>query len=338
MFILRLFALLFICVLLSTQIIYAGTLEDVRARGQIACGVSLGLPGFSEQDENGNWSGLDVDVCRAVAAAVFGDAKKVDFRKLSAKERFTVLQSGGVDLLSRNTTWTLLRDAGLELNFAGVTYYDGQGFMVLKEIGLESAKELDGAVICVNLGTTTELNLSNFIEANDLHMRVLPFENHAEVASAYERNECDAMTSDRSALAAYRSEFDDPSAHIILPDVISKEPLGPVVREDDNQWFDIVKWSVFALIQGEESGVSSTNVEDHLNSKDPTVQRLLGLSGTMGEQLGLSNDWAYQIIKQVGNYSEVYDRNIGPETPINLPRNLNALWKDGGLMYSMPFR
>ena len=323
---------------LFAQDAHAGTLEDVRTTGHLNCGISLGLPGFSFKEQDGRWTGLDVDTCRAVAAAVLGDAEKVVYTPLSAKERFTALQSGEVDLLARNTTWTLLRDTALELNFAGTTFYDGQGFMVRKSLGLKSAKNLDGAMICVTLGTTTELNLASYFQVNNMELRTNSFENHADAAAAYEQGKCDAMTGDRSALAAFRSEFEDPSAHVILPDTISKEPLGPVVRHGDDKWFDVVKWSVFALLQAEESGVTSENVDAMLSSEDPTIQRLLGVSGDTGRQMGLSDDWAYQIIKQVGNYGEVYERNVGPNTPVGLERGQNAQWKDGGLQYAMPFR
>lgn len=241
-------------------------------------------------------------------------------------------------MLARNTTWTLLRDTAFGLNFAGTTFYDGQGFMVRKSLGLQTAEDLDGAMICVNLGTTTELNLANFFQVKNMELRTASFENHADAATAYERGQCDAMTSDRSALAAFRSEFANPSAHVILPDTISKEPLGPVVRHGDDRWLDVVKWSVFALVQAEESGVTSENADAMLSSEDPTIQRLLGVSGETGRQMGLPDDWSYQIIKQVGNYGEVYERNVGPDTPLGLERGLNARWNDGGLQYAMPFR
>lgn len=316
----------------------AGTLEEIRARGKLKCGVNMELPGFSFEDDHGQWVGLDVDTCHAVAAAVFGDADKVEFDPLSAKERFTALQSGDVDVLARNTTWTLLRDTALELNFTGTTFYDGQGFMVLKSLGLQAARDLDGAVVCVTLGTTTELNLTSFFRANNLGLRIASFEIQADAAAAYEHGKCDALTGDRSALAAYRSGFNDPSAHVILPDIISKEPLGPVVHEGDDQWFDIVKWTVFALLQAEELGVTSENVDDMRAAPNPVVERLLGVSGDIGYQMGLSADWVYQVIKQVGNYGEIYERNVGLNTPIGLERGVNALWTDGGLMYAMPFR
>ncbi len=322
----------------TAQTTRAGTLEAVRDRGTVLCGVSLGVPGFSDRKAGGKWAGLDVDTCRAVAAAVLQDADQVTYVGLSPKERFTALQSGEIDLLARNTTWTLLRDTALELNFVGTTFYDGQGFMVRGDLGLLSASELDGAVVCVALGTTTELNLSDYFKANDMELRAVHYENSRDAAVAYERGNCDATTFDRSALAAFRSEFSEPEAHIILPDIISKEPLGPVVRHDDDQWFDIVKWTVFALFQAEESGVTTSNVDDMRSSNDPTIQRLLGVSGDMGRQLGVSDDWAYQVVKQVGNYGEIYERNVGPDTPLGLQRGLNALWTDGGLQYAMPFR
>jgi len=316
----------------------AGTLQETRDRGHVTCGVSQGLPGFSIRDATGRWTGLDVDTCRAVAAAVLGDAEKVEFTELTPKERFTALQSGDVDVLARNTTWTLVRDTALGLNFAGVTFFDGQGFMVRRDLGLESARELDGAAVCVSLGTTTELNLSDYFRANGMSLRSIQFENPRDAAAAYERGKCDAMTYDRSALAAFRTEFSDADAHTILPNIISKEPLGPVVRHGDDEWFDVVKWTVFALIQAEESGVTSKNAEEMKTSKDPIVQRLLGVTGKMGQQLGLADDWSLQIITQVGNYAEVYDRNIGPNTPLAIERGVNALWQDGGLHYAMPFR
>lgn len=316
----------------------AGTLQDVRDRGYLICGVSQGIPGFSAKNRDGRWTGLDVDTCRAVAAATLGDADKVTFTELTAKERFTALQSGDVDILARNTTWTLVRDAALALNFAGVTFYDGQGFMVRSELGLTGSTELDGAAICVTLGTTTELNLSDFFKSHGMALRTVHFENPADSAKAYERGKCDAVSHDKSALAAFRTEFENPSAHTILPDTISKEPLGPVVRHGDDEWLDIVKWTVFAMIQAEESGVSSKNAEEQKASKDPVIKRLLGVAGNMGIQLGLTDDWAFQIITQVGNYEEVYERNVGPNTPLALKRGLNALWEDGGLLYAMPFR
>ncbi len=316
----------------------ATTLEDVRQLGFVNCGVSQGLPGFSSADKNGKWAGLDVDLCRALAAAVFGGAEKVKFTPLSEKERFTALQSGEVDVLVRNTTWTLVRDTALGLNFAGVNYYDGQGFMVRKDIGIKSAKELSGAAVCVTIGTTTELNLADFFRANKMDYRPVKFESAAAAVAAYDAGKCDAYTTDRSGLAAWRLTLKNPDAHIILPEVISKEPLGPVVRHDDDQWLDLVKWSLYAMLEAEELAVSSKNVDTMKESKSPVVRRLLGIEGNMGKNLGVDNGWAYRIISQVGNYAESYERNVGLNTPLKLPRGVNKLWKDGGLHYPMPFR
>jgi len=334
----RLASLAAVAIVLSAPSAGAGTLDEVRERDRLNCGVSKDTPGFASRAADGGWVGLDVDTCRAVAASVLGDADKVTYTGLSSKERFTTLQAGGVDMLADVATWTLQRDAGLGANFVGVNFYDGQGFMVRKDIGVSSAKELDGAAICVTRGTTTELNLSDFFRLNGLEFRPVHFDRSANAAVAYERGRCDAVTNDRSALAAYRSQFKDPDIHIILPDILSKEPLGPVVRHGDDQWFDVVKWTLFALFQAEESGVSSQNVDEMKTSDDPNVRRLLGVSGDMGEQLGLTADWGYQIVKQVGNYSEIYERNVGPNTSIGMDRGINALWSDGGLMYAMPFR
>ena len=316
----------------------ATTLEDVQHLGFVNCGVSEGLLGFSKADTNGKWMGLDVDVCRAIAAAVLGSAEKVKFTPLTDKERFTALQSGEVDVLVRNTTWTLLRDTALGLNFAGVNYYDGQGFMVRKDLGLKSAKELSGAAVCVTSATTTERNLADFFRVNAKEYRPVAFESSATAVAAYDAGKCDAYTSDRSALAAWRLTLKEPDAHIILPDVISKEPLGPVVRHGDDQWLDLVRWTLYAMLEAEESGVDSKNVDQMKESKSPVVRRLLGVEGNMGKNLGVDNGWAYRIIKQVGNYAESYERNVGPNSPLRLPRGVNKLWKDGGLHYPMPFR
>ena len=319
--------------------VQAATLDDVKRKGHVQCGVSQGLPGFSNPDTSGNWTGLDVDMCRAVAAAVLGSAGKVKFSPLSAKERFTALQSGEVDLLSRNTTWTLVRDTALGLNFAGVNYYDGQGFMVRKDLGIKSALELDGASVCVNIGTTTELNMADFFRTNGLNYEPVVFEKSDEVVAAYDAGRCDVYTTDRSGLAANRVKLADPDAHMILPETISKEPLGPVVRHGDNQWGDVVRWSLYAMLEAEEYGVSSSNVDDlKANSTNPVIKRLLGVEGDTGESLGLPNDWAFNIVKHVGNYAESYDRNVGPDTTVGLSRGVNALWKDGGIQYPMPVR
>jgi len=316
----------------------AGTLDDVKRKGFVQCGVSQGLPGFSNPDEKGNWTGIDVDICRAVAAAIFGDASKVKYTPLSAKERFTALQSGEVDVLSRNTTWTLVRDTALGLNFTGVTYYDGQGFMVPKKLGVKSAKELNGASVCVNIGTTTELNMADFFRANKMEYKPVVFEKADEVVAAYDAGRCDVYTTDRSGLAAQRLKLKNPDAHMVLPEIISKEPLGPVVRHGDDQWFDLVKWTLYAMLEAEEYGLNSKNVDKMKSSSDPVVKRLLGIEGDMGKNLGVDNNWVYNIVKQVGNYSEVYDRNVGPATPLKLERGANALWKEGGLQYGMPVR
>ncbi len=316
----------------------AGTLDDVKAKGFVQCGVSQGLPGFSNPDDKGNWTGIDVDVCRAVAAAIFGDASKVKFTPLSAKERFTALQSGEIDMLSRNTTWTATRDTALGLNFAGVNYYDGQGFMVRKKLGVTSAMQLNGAAVCTNTGTTTELNVADFFRSKKMQYEVVAFEKSDEVVKAYDEGRCDVYTTDRSGLAAQRLKLKNPDEHIVLPEIISKEPLGPVVRQGDDQWFDLVKWTLFAMINAEELGVTSKNVDEMKKSDNPAIKRLLGTEGSFGKNLGVSNAWAYNIIKQVGNYGESYDRNVGPKTPLGLSRGLNALWNKGGIQYAPPIR
>ena len=316
----------------------AGTADDVKSKGHVQCGVSQGLPGFSNPDQKGNWTGIDVDVCRAVAAAVLGSADKVKYTPLSAKERFTALQSGEVDVLSRNTTWTLVRDTALGLNFAGVNYYDGQGFMVRKDLGVKSAKELKGASVCVNIGTTTELNMADFFRGNKMDYKPVVFEKADEVVAAYDSGRCDVYTTDQSGLAAQRLKLKDPNAHMVLPEVISKEPLGPVVRHGDDQWLDIVKWTLYAMLEAEEFGIDSKNVDSMKGSDNPGIKRLLGSEGDLGKNLGLDNEWAYRIVKQVGNYGESFERNVGLNTPLQLPRGVNALWKDGGLQYGMPVR
>jgi general L-amino acid transport system substrate-binding protein len=311
----------------------------VKGKGFSQCGVSQGVPGFSNPDQAGNWTGIDGDICRAAAAAVFGDASKVKYTPLSAKERFTALQSGEIDILSRNTTWTLVRDTALGLNFAGVNYYDGQGFMVRKDLGVKSAKELAGAAVCVNIGTTTELNMADFFRANNMDYKPVVFEKADEVVAAYDSGRCDVYTTDRSALAAQRLKLKNKDAHMVLPETISKEPLGPVVRHGDDQWLDIVKWSLYLMVEAEENGVSQANVDDlKANTKDPIQRRILGVEGDLGKNLGVGNDWGYQIIKQVGNYGDVYDKHVGPDTAVGLARGVNALWKDGGLQYAMPVR
>jgi general L-amino acid transport system substrate-binding protein len=314
----------------------AGTLDNVKKKGFVQCGVSQGLAGFSAPDAKNNWSGIDVDVCRAVAAAVFGDATKVKYTPLSAKERFTALQSGEIDLLSRNTTWTLVRDTALGLDFAGVTYYDGQGFMVPKKSDVKAAKELNGATVCVQTGTTTELNVADYFRANGMKYRILVFEKNDEVVAAYDAGRCDVLSTDQSGLYADRTKLKKPDDHVILPEVISKEPLGPVVRHGDNQWGDIVRRSLFAMLEAEELGVDSKNYESMKTSQNPEVKRLLGMEAGSGKDLGLKDDWALQIIKQVGNYAESFQRNL--EGPLKIARGQNALWNKGGLQYPMPVR
>lgn len=316
----------------------AATLDSVRERGHLQCGVSQGLPGFSNVDDQGNWSGLDADYCRAVAAAVFGDASKVKYTPLSGKERFTALQSGEIDLLSRNTTWTMTRDTALGLNFAGILYYDGQGMMVRKDLGVASALDLSGASICTGTGTTTELNIADYFRSNNMDYEIVAFEKADEVIKAYEAGRCDVYTTDASGLYGYRLKLADMDQHMVLPEIISKEPLGPVVRQGDDQWFNIAKWTLFALVNAEELGVTSANVEDMKGSNNPAVKRLLGSEGAFGESIGLSNDWAATAITAVGNYSEMFERNVGGETPLGIARGLNALWSDGGLQYAPPIR
>jgi general L-amino acid transport system substrate-binding protein len=316
----------------------ADTLEDTIERGAVQCGVSDGLPGFSAPDDEGNWNGLDVDVCRAVAAAVLGDADAVNYISLNAVERFTALQSGEVDVLSRNTTWTTTRDTTLGLNFTGVNFYDGIGFMINRDLGVGSAKELDGAAICVQSGTTTELNVADYFRANDMQFDPIVFDTSEQTVGGYQAGRCDVLTSDTSQLAALRIQLNNPEDSMILPEIISKEPLGPVVRQGDDTWFNIVKWSLFAMINAEEYGISSVNVDDMLSSEDPNIARILGQSDNYGEAMGLEADWAYNIIKQVGNYAESYDRNVGMDSPLEIERGVNALWTEGGIQYAPPIR
>jgi general L-amino acid transport system substrate-binding protein len=316
----------------------ADTLETVKERGAVQCGVSDGLPGFSATDSDGRWQGIDADFCRAVAAAVLGDAEKVNFVSLTATERFTALQSGEIDVLSRNTTWTLTRDASLGLNFAGVTYYDGQGFLVKKDLGVSSALELDGASVCISSGTTTELNLADYFRFKGMSYEPVLYDTADQTAQGFEAGRCDILTSDQSQLYALRLQLSDPDGAMVLPEVISKEPLGPVVRQGDDVWFNIVKWTLSAQLNAEELGVSSANIDEMKASDNPSIQRLLGTSGNMGELLQLGNDWAYNIIEQVGNYGEVFERTVGTGSPLNIERGLNALWTDGGLQYAPPVR
>ena len=318
----------------------AGTLDDVKAKGFVQCGVSTGLVGFAAADANGNWDGFDVAVCRAVAAAVLGDAQAVKFTPTTGKTRFTALASGEVDLLARNTTWTFSRDVDLKFTFVGVNYYDGQGFMVPKELGVASAKDLDGATVCIQTGTTTELNLADFFRTNNISYEPVPIETNAEAQQQYLAGACDVYTTDASGLAATRATFESPDAHTLLPEIISKEPLGPLVRHGDDQWGDIVRWTMNALIAAEELGVTSANIKESAMEagNNPEINRLLGTEGNLGEQLGLSADWAKNAIMAGGNYGEIFSRNIGESTPIGLARGLNAQWTDGGLIYTPPFR
>ena len=317
----------------------AGTLEDVQARGVLNCVVSTGVAGFAYPDDAGKWHGFDVDFCRATAAAVLGDPEAIKAVTSTGKTRFTKLNAGEGDVLWRNTTITFSRDVGVKLRFHGVNYYDGQGFMVPKSLGISSAKELDGASVCIQTGTTTELNLADYFHSNGMKYEAVTIETNNEARQNYLAGRCDVYTTDASGLAATRSTFTDPENHVVLPEIISKEPLGPATRHGDDQWSDIVTWVLNATVTAEEKGVTSANVDDmKANSKDPEVLRLLGVEGNQGSELGLSADWAYNIIKSVGNYGEIFERNIGVNTPIGLARGLNALWTDGGLQYSPPFR
>ncbi len=317
----------------------AGTLEDVKERGKLRCAVSTGLAGFSFTDENGQWQGFDVDYCRAVAAAVLGNPDAVEFSPTTGKTRFTALASGEVDILSRNTTWTFSRDADLKFTFLGISYFDGQGFMVKKSLGVSSAKELDGATVCIQTGTTTELNLSDYFAGQGMSYEPLPIETNTEGRANYLADACDVYTTDASGLAASRATFENADDHIVLPEIISKEPLGPLVRHGDEQWADIGRWVLNAMKIAEEKGITAANADEMAaNSKDPEVKRLLGASGEMGASLGLDNDFALVAIKAVGNYGEVFERHLGTDTKVNLARGLNAMWTEGGLQYAPPFR
>jgi general L-amino acid transport system substrate-binding protein len=316
------------------------TLDQIKQRGQLVCGVHVGLAGFSQADSSGNWSGLDVDVCRAIAAAVLGDANKIKWVPLTAQQRFTALQSGEIDILSRNTTWTMSRDASLGLNFTNTTYYDGQGFMVPTKANVKSAKQLKGATICVQSGTTTEKNLTDFSRANQLNIKPVVFEQEEAAVGAYFSGRCIAYTTDASGLASVRNkQAKDPKEHVILPELISKEPLTPAVRRGDDEWFAIAKWVIFGLIEAEEYGITKDNVDKMLGeSTDPVVLRILGKSEDTGKLIGLDKEWMVRALKAVGNYGEIFERNVGPKTPLNLPRGLNNLWSNGGLMYAPPIR
>lgn len=315
------------------------TLAQVKQRGELICGVNTGLVGFAAPDANGNWAGFDVAFCKAVAAAVLGDASKVKYVPTTGQTRFTALASGEVDLLARNSTWTYLRDTDLKLDFIGVNYYDGQGFMVRKDLGVTSAKELDGATICIQTGTTTELNLADYFKANNMTYQPVAIDSNAEGEQQYMAGACDAYTTDASGLAATRAAFADPENHIILPEIISKEPLGPAVRHGDSNWADIARWTLYALLAAEEFGVTSANIEElSKSSENPEVQRLLGTTDDLGPKMGLDKDWAKRAIAASGNYGEIFAATIGEQTPIGLARGLNAQWTQGGLMYAMPFR
>jgi general L-amino acid transport system substrate-binding protein len=314
------------------------TLDVIKQRGQVVCGANTGLPGFSVPDQQGNWSGMDVDYCRAIAAAIFNDPTKVRFVPTSSVNRFTTLQSGEVDVLSRNVTWTSSRDTSLGFNFGPVTYYDGQGFMVKKSSGAKSAKDLSGATVCVNQGSTSELNLADYFRSNNMQLKVVSFPTGEESVKAYEAGRCDSFTTDLSGLYAERLKMATVGDHVILPEVISKEPLAPAVRHGDDQWYDIVKWVHFALLSAEELGVTKANVDEQLKSTNPDVRRLLGTEGKHGEALGLTNDWALRVIKHVGNYGEGYERNVGKGSRLQIERGLNNLWSKGGLQYAPPIR
>ena len=314
------------------------TLDTVKSRGSLSCGVNVGLAGFSQPDDKGNWTGLDVDYCKAIAAAVLGDATKVKYVPTTAKERFTALQSGEIDVLIRNTTWTTARDSSLGLIFAGVNYYDGQGFMVKKSINVKSAKELNGATVCVQTGTTTELNLADYFKANNMTYKPVVFEKLDETVQAYLAGRCDVYTTDQSGLYSIRVQQPKPDDHVVLPEIISKEPLGPSVRQGDDQWLTIVKWVHYALLNAEEAGITQANVGEMLNSTNPEIKRILGKDGELGKGIGVSNDFVVNVVKAVGNYGELFERHLGQKSPLKLERRLNGLSGNGGLHYAPPFR
>ncbi|KQS72818.1 amino acid ABC transporter substrate-bindnig protein [Rhizobium sp. Leaf371] len=319
----------------------AGTLDDVKAKGFVQCGVNgSNLAGFGAQDSSGNWTGLDADLCKGVAAAVFGDATKVKFTPLSAKDRFPALQSGEIDMLARNTTWSASRDSQLGFDFRAINYYDGQGFMVKKELGVKSALELNGASVCVQSGTTTELNLADYFRANKMEFKPVVFEAQDEADAAYNAGRCDVYTTDQSGLYSIRLKMANPDDHVVLPEIISKEPLGPAVRQNDSKWFDVVSFTHYAMITAEEFGITQANIEEMKKTENPDIKRFLGeeANNTIGADLGLPNDWAVQVIKAVGNYGEVFERNVGKGSPLKIERGLNALWNKGGLQYAPPIR
>ena len=315
-----------------------GLLETVKERGYIVCGVNSGLPGFAAQDEEGNWTGLDVDFCRAVSAAVFGDADKVEYIGLNSAQRFPTLASKSIDILSRNTTWTISRDVNLMFEFAGVSYYDGQGFLIPTELGITSATQLNGAFVCITPETTSELNLNDYFAEQNMAYMPVYVEGNKDAKAKLFAGECDVFTTDASGLASARAGADNPEDWVVLPEIISKEPLGPLVRQGDQEWEDVVRWTLFAMINAEEMGITSKNVDLMLTSKSKEVKRLLGVEGYMGPMLGLGMKFGYNIIKQVGNYGESFNKHIGPGTPLNLERGLNNLWNNGGILYVPPFR
>jgi general L-amino acid transport system substrate-binding protein len=335
--------LVFLLICISALATLAGgaagaTLDRVKQRGYLICGSNPGLPGFGLPDDNGNWTGFDVDFCRAVAAAIFDDPSKVKFIPLTAEQRFTALQSGEIDVLAHNTTWTLSREAGQGLLFTGVNFYDGQGFMIRQKLNISSALELSGASICVQQGTSSELNLADYFRAHQMSYEPVAFATSDEAFKAYDSGRCDAFTTDSSALYVERTKLSDPDANIILPEIISKEPFGPAVRQGDDRWFNLVKWVNFAMLDAEEAGITSANVDVQMRSDSPAVKRILGLEGDFGQGLGLTKDWAYRIIKRVGNYGEVFERDLGAGSPLKIRRGLNALWTHGGIQYAPPIR
>lgn len=324
--------------LLSLATAYAGTLDSVKSNGQLVCGVTPGTAGFSAPDDKNNWAGIDVDFCKAVSAAIFNDPSKVKYTPLTAKERFTALQSGEIDLLSRITTKTMSRDTSLGVNFIGTIYYDGQGFMVRKDLGVKDAMELSGAAVCTDTGTTTELNITDFFNSNNLEYKPVVFEKKEEVIGAYDAGRCDVVSTDISGLQAYRTKLKNPDEHMVLPNVISKEPLTPAVRHGDDQWLDLVAWTRNCLVNAEELGVNSSNVAEMKKSNNPAIKRLLGVEGQFGKSIGLGEDWCANAITHVGNYGEMYNRNLGPDAVITIDRGINNLWNNGGIMYAAPIR
>lgn len=328
------------CAMLTGPAVAASsTLAKVKARGHLICGVSQGLPGFSLKDEKGRWSGLDVDFCRAVAAAVLGKAGKIKLRPLTSQERFAALKSRKVDILTRNTTWTLSRETELGANFAGILYHDGQGFMTRRKLGVKNALELDGVTVCLNKGTTTEANVNDFFQSRGMQYTLISFEKSDDALAAYRKGECDVYTADHSALYAQQSRLQTPSQHMILPSIISKEPLGPAVRHGDDQWFEIVKWTLFALINAEELGVTASNaLKLSRESKTPAIRRLLGVDSAIGKKLGLDQKWAFRAIREIGNYDEMFERNLGSKSSLKIQRGINELWSRGGILYAPPIR